>query len=199
MPRFLHVGCGPKHKDRTTRGFASDPWTETRLDVNPDVQPDVLGSMTDMVTVGVASMDAVFSSHNLEHLYPHEVPTALQEFLRVLVDEGFAVITCPDLQSVCELVAQDKLTEPAYTANAGPIAALDILYGHRPALANGNLYMAHRCGFTSKVLAGTLRQAGFKTLISRRRAAHFDLWVVASKSARTDEQMRQLASDHFPA
>jgi hypothetical protein len=83
---------------------------------------------------------------------------ALAEFRRVLADDGFAVITCPDLQSVCELVAQDRLTEPAYTAPAGPIAPLDILYGHRAAMARGNLYMAHRCGFTSRVLAATLRQ-----------------------------------------
>ena len=31
--------------------------------------------------------------------------------------------------------ADDKLLEPAYHAPAGPIAPLDILYGHRPALA----------------------------------------------------------------
>jgi hypothetical protein len=52
-----------------------------------------------------------------------------------LDDHGFVVITCPDLQSVCALVAQDKLTEAAYTAPAGPIAPLDILYGHRPPMA----------------------------------------------------------------
>ena len=156
--RLLHVGCGPKRKNATTRGFHSPLWAETRLDIDPSVQPDVVGTMTDMAAVASGVMDAVFSSHNIEHLYPHEVPVALAEFRRVLADDGFAVITCPDLQSVCELVAQDRLTEPAYTAPAGPIAPLDILYGHRAAMARGNLYMAHRCGFTSRVLAATLRQ-----------------------------------------
>jgi hypothetical protein len=51
---------------------------------------------------------------------------ALQEFLRVPKPEGFAVITCPDLQSVCALVAEDKLTDAAYDSPAGPIAPLDI-------------------------------------------------------------------------
>ena len=37
-----------------------------------------------------------------------------------------------------------------------------ILYGHRPPIARGNLYMAHRCGFTEKVLSGTLQSSGFK-------------------------------------
>ena len=161
MQTFLHIGCGPKHKDQTTRGFNTDHWQEIRLDIDVSVSPDVTGTMTDMAAVEASTIDAIFSSHNIEHLYPHEVPVALAEFLRVLNDEGFAVITCPDLRSVCALVAEDKLSEPAYTAPAGPIAPIDILYGHRPPMARGNLYMAHRCGFTEKVLTGTLQAAGF--------------------------------------
>jgi len=158
MPTLLHVGCGPKRKDRTTAGFNTPDWTEIRLDIDPAVRPDVTGTMTDMSAVASASVDAVFSSHNIEHLYPHEVPLALAEFRRVLRDDGYAVITCPDLQSVAALVAQDRLTEPAYVSPAGPIAPLDILYGHRAAMQRGNLFMAHRCGFTRKVLDATLRR-----------------------------------------
>jgi hypothetical protein len=195
---FLHVGCGPKHKAQTTRTFAQ--WNEIRLDIDASVEPDVIGTMTDMGAVAAGTVQAVFSSHNIEHLYPHEVPLALAEFLRVLDEDGFAVITCPDLQSVCALVAQDKLTEPAYTSPAGPIAPLDILYGHRPPMARGNLFMSHRCGFTEKVLRGTLHGAGFKGVAVMKRGfqPYFDLWAVASKSARTEEQMKALAQAHFP-
>ena len=101
--------------------------------------------------------DALFSSHNIEHLYAHEVPLALREFRRVLKPEGFVVITCPDLQSICAEVAEDRLTQTAYQSPAGPIAPIDMLYGLRSALARGNLYMAHRSGFTLKVLVATLR------------------------------------------
>jgi predicted SAM-dependent methyltransferase len=100
---------------------------------------------------------------------PRELPPALAEFVRVLRPDGFLVVTCPDLQSVCALVAEDKLTEPAYTAPAGPIAPLDILYGHRASMARGNLFMAHRCGFTQKVLTGTLQAHGFANTASLRR------------------------------
>jgi predicted SAM-dependent methyltransferase len=156
--------------------------------------------MTDMSAVASESVNAIFSSHNIEHLYPHEVPVALKEFLRVLKPEGFAVITCPDLQSVCALVAQDKLTDAAYSAPAGPIAPLDMLYGHRPQMAAGNLDMADCCGFTQKVLDGTLRSCGFQTVASmaRGRTPFFDLWVPASKSTRREEAMRALAGEHFP-
>src|SRR3990167_8358112 len=135
MKQFLHVGCGPKHKDRTTAGFNNPDWHELRLDIDESVNPDIVGTMTDMSAVADASVDAVFPSHNIEHLYPHEVPVALAEFKRVLREDGFVVITCPDLQSVCALIAEDKLTEPAYTSPAGPIAPLDILYGHPPPAA----------------------------------------------------------------
>jgi ubiquinone/menaquinone biosynthesis C-methylase UbiE len=201
MPCFLHVGCGPKKKDRTTQGFNVGEWSEIRLDIDPSVQPDVVGSMTDMSALSSGSVDAVFSSHNIEHLYPHEVPLALAEFLRVLSDDGFTVITCPDLQSVCALVAQDKLTDSAYISPAGPIAPIDILYGHRPAMSRGNLFMSHRCGFTRKVLHGTLQAAGFKTVatMARGRAPFFDLFALASKCVRTEAEMRALASQHFPA
>lgn len=198
MPTFLHVGCGPKHKDRTTRGFNTAEWTELRLDIDQTVDPDIVGTMTDMSAVADASVDAIFSSHNIEHLYPHEVPLALKEFLRVLKPDGFAVITCPDLQSVCALVAEDKLTEPAYTSPAGPITPLDILYGHRPPMARGNLYMAHRCGFTKKVLSATLQAAGFQAVGARARPQVFDLWSLASKSPRSEAEMRTLIAEHFP-
>lgn len=198
MKTFLHVGCGPKHKNQTTLGFNSQAWQEKRLDIDANVAPDVVGTMTDMSAVPSGSVQAVFSSHNIEHLYPHEVPLALAEFARVLSEDGFVVITCPDLQSVCQLVAEDKLTDPAYVSPAGPIAPIDILYGHRPPMARGNLYMSHRCGFTRKVLLGTLQAAGFKSVAALARPRHFDLWAVATKSPMEESDLRELAAAHFP-
>jgi predicted SAM-dependent methyltransferase len=196
MKSFLHVGCGPKRKDRTTKVLSQ--WTELRFDIDESVKPDLVGTMTDMSTVSSESVDAVFSSHNIEHLYPHEVPIALAEFLRVLKPNGIAVITCPDLKSVCALIAEDKLTEPAYESPAGPISPIDILYGHRSAMARGNLYMAHRCGFTQKVLTATLQAAGFKSVASMSRGhPYFDLWAVASKEALSEAQLKALAAEHM--
>lgn len=199
MKSFLHVGCGPKRKDRTTKGFNTPEWHEIRLDIDPSAQPDVIGTMTDMSAVASESVDAIYSSHNIEHLYPHEVPLAFAEFLRVLKPDGFFVVTCPDLKSVCALVAEDKLTEPAYTSPAGPISPLDILYGHRTSMARGNLYMAHRCGFTQRVLDGTLRSCGFQSVatMARGHAPYFDLWGVASKVELPQEQMKALAIEHM--
>jgi ubiquinone/menaquinone biosynthesis C-methylase UbiE len=182
---FLHVGCGPVRINPATqladrvKGFDVSVSQELRLDMNPDVALDVLGTVTDMAAVAAGSVDAIDSSHNIEHLYSHEVPMALAEFKRVLGPKGFLVITCPDLQSVCALVADDKLTEATYVSEAGSIAPLNILYGLRPAMASGNLFISHRCGFTLKVLLGVLQEAGFLKVLGWRRSAQFDLWAVA--------------------
>lgn len=193
MRSFLHVGCGNKYKDRTTRGFNTDDWDEIRFDIDTEVNPDITGSLTDLSLVETSSMDALFSSHNIEHLFPHEVPTALNEFNRVLKSDGFVVITCPDLKSVCRLIAQDRLMEPAYSSPAGPIAPIDILYGFRPSLREGNHYMAHKCGFTEKVLRSALSSAGFVSIASISRAGpFFDLWAVATKAERSNAELTEL-------
>lgn len=99
MKSFLHVGCGSNRKDMTTQGFNSPDWKEIRLDIDANRQPDVLGTMTNMSEVPSESVDAVYSSHNIEHLYPHEVPMAFSEFLRVLKPDGFLVITWSSLNN----------------------------------------------------------------------------------------------------
>jgi ubiquinone/menaquinone biosynthesis C-methylase UbiE len=198
MPKFLHVGCGRLSKAQTTQAFAGPDWTEVRLDIDPTVKPDIVASMTDMSPVASGSMDALYSSHNIEHLYAPEVPTALGEFRRILAPDGFVVITCPDLQAVAAAVVQGNLTKPLYKSPAGPISAIDILYGFRPALAQGNLYMAHRTGFTDESLADALRDAGFAKAITRRRPKSYELWTVALRSPGSAEHLRALAAAHFP-
>ena len=160
--------------------------------------PDIVASMLDMAPVESASMDAVFSSHNIEHLHPHEVAVALGEFRRVLKPDGMLVLTCPDLQQVCALVADDKLDDPAYISPAGPIAPLDILYGHRAAMAAGNLFMAHKTGFTAKTLRQALEGSGFATAIVERGRL-FDLWAIAYPEAPSVERLQADQAACFPS
>ncbi|CAM5447155.1 hypothetical protein TMEC54S_03328 [Thauera mechernichensis] len=195
--KFLHVGCGHQNKSQL-KGFNAPDWQEIRFDIDPSVHPDIVGSLTDLSQVGTASVNAVFSSHNIEHLHAHEVPGAIREFHRVLKDDGFVVITCPDLQSVCKAVAEDKLLEPLYVSPAGPISPLDILYGHRGFIAQGNVYMAHKCGFTYSVLLNCFAQGGFVNAYGGARPAAFDLWMIAYKAEAPVERMEAMAQAFFP-
>jgi hypothetical protein len=196
---LLHVGCGPSNISHIpVAGFQEPGWRELRLDLDASVYPDIEGSMTDMYAVSTGLVDAVYSSHSIEHLIWHEVPKALAEFLRVLNDTGFVVITCPDVQALAVMVEQDRLLEPLYEAFAGPVTTFDILYGYRPVLEK-NPWMAHRSGFTFTTLVGVLREAGFPSIAGFRRPALFDMWVVASKSKRSEDEMRALVSAYLPS
>jgi hypothetical protein len=55
-------------------------------------------------------------------------------------------------------------------------------------LARGNLFMAHRTGFTAKTLANALRHAGFAQ-VRVKRDGRFGLWAIAYRRQRTDEQL----------
>jgi len=193
----LHVGCGTQRIADAHRGFAG--WREIRVDADAAVQPDVVASMTDLGPIPSSSVDAIYSSHSLEHLYAHEVHVALTEFQRALRAGGFLLLTCPDLQEVCQLVAEDRLLETAYVSPAGPIAAVDMIYGHRPAIAGGNLFMAHRCGFTARVLLGTLQAAGYMSAHVVRRPEAFALWALATPLPLAPQRAEELMRQFFPA
>lgn len=180
----LNVGCGPRQPDKLAPVFRDPGWRELRLDIDPDVEPDVVASLTDMRAVADASVDAVWSSHNLEHLFAHEVPTALAEFRRVLKPQGFLLVTLPDLQAVAKVVADGNpdavlMRTRMNGAEGPPITALDILFGHDWWIERGRTFMAHRTGFTRQTLGRKLLDAGFGTVAVRPGPA-FDLWAVAA-------------------
>ena len=197
MKNFLHVGCGPLNIS-DIQGFDKESWKEIRFDIDKSVEPDIEGTMLDMSQVESESVDAVFSSHNIEHVYPHEVSIVLSEFFRVLKKDGIVVMYCPDLQSVSESVVNDKLLEPLYkTSNGIPISPIDIIYGWRAPIAEGNHYMAHKCGFTYSVLDRVFSEAGFKARYGGRNPTAFELFIVAFKKELSEEEIKKIADPFF--
>lgn len=177
--QLLHVGCGPARPERLPACFQTIAWQETRLDIDPNVKPHLIGSITDLHAVASGSVDALWSSHNLEHLHSYEVPVALAEFKRVLKPDGFALISVPDLRAIAQHIARDQLSQTLYQSASGPISALDVVFGHQASLASGNHYMAHRTGFTASTLGQNLLDAGFEE-VRVHQGRRWDLWAIAT-------------------
>jgi predicted SAM-dependent methyltransferase len=191
---LLNVGAGhPQSGARLPAVFQTPEWREVRLDIDPANAPDVLGTMLDMSAVASESVDVIYSSHNIEHLYPNEIPQAMAEFLRVLKPDGYAVIVCPDLQAAAQMIAEGKLLDVAYTSPGGPVTPFDIVYSHRNFTGRDKPYMAHHSGYTLDTLLDTLDSHGFKMVAGKRRPAAFDLWVLGTKGEMAEERVRELA------
>lgn len=179
---LLHIGCGKADRARLPECFQDSRWQEIRLDIDPAVQPDIVSSITEMTAVDTGSMDAVWSSHNLEHLEDFQVPQALAEIRRVLKPGGFALITLPNLERIAQLIVEGKIDEVLYVSPAGPITPVDMLFGHQASISHGNSFMAHRTGFTANRLGNKLIKAGFSE-VRILPGTSFELWAVAKTQA----------------
>ncbi len=177
VKRVLNAGSGSYSARKLHPFFARDLWEEIRVDIDPQSKPDIVSSIADMKSACAAqSFDAIWASHILEHLYAHEVPSALAEFNRVLKPDGFALITSPDLEAVASLILDHGLDHVAYTAPAGPITPLDMLFGHSDSIARGRVSMAHKTGFTCASLGQRFVDAGFPVAVVKRQG--LDLWAL---------------------
>lgn len=177
--RVLNTGSGPADNQRLHAAFEPGTWESVRLDIDIAVRPDLIGQIQDMRSiVPDRSFDAVWSSHSLEHLHSHDVLPAMREFRRILRSDGFAMITCPDLEIVAALLLERGLDDPIYQSPAGPISCIDMIFGHRASVAAGSVYMAHNTGFTTDTLGALALEAGFEEVHVGRGTA-YDLWAVA--------------------
>jgi SAM-dependent methyltransferase len=173
--RFLNAGSGPPVR---AMHAAFDPvlWTEVRIDIDPSTTPDLIGSIADMQgVVEDASFDAVWCSHCIEHLHDHEVLPALREFKRILNDEGFAILGCPNFEAVARIAVSEDIESVAYLSPAGPVRLLDMVFGHSPSIKDGSVHMAHRTGFTVDRLGRLAAKAGFEARVLE--GENYDLWA----------------------
>lgn len=138
MKLVLHVGCGNQPIHDFLEGYK-----EVRLDIDQSTNPDIVASMTNMGDIG--EYDAIYGSHVLEHLAPHDVRKAMKEFYRVLKPGGMVVMIVPNLANV------RPTRDVVYSSPAGPITGLDMYYG-KESLVEENLYMAHKTGFVPETL-----------------------------------------------
>lgn len=185
---LVNVGCGPQGSSRLPAYF--NYWRQLRVDIDAAVLPDIQADLTDLSAIADASADAVWAAHCVEHLYDHEVTVALSEFRRILRDDGFVCLIVPDLQTVAQYVAADRLHEVLYQSASGPVTAHDVLFGFGAAIAQGRKSMAHHCGFTPGGLRRCFQGLPFGEVVLRRRSIVFELAAVARIIPSRDDSER---------
>lgn len=192
------MGCGPSRLQHLPVFFQDGSWVEIRYDINPDVAPDIVGELQDMSVIEDASIDAIYSSHNIEHVWAFEVARVFDEFFRVIAQDGFAMILCPDILSVCQAVVGGNLEGVLYNSPAGPISAMDIIFGHQNAIAEGNHFMAHKTAFTSASLASKLIRSGFQRVFVVRDQV-YGLHALAFKGIPAQRDIDELVRSVMPS
>lgn len=163
MQTLYNLGAGNRRLfDILPDMSAFTGWQEIRVDINAACRPDIVTSLVDMrAVVGDCAASLIYCSHVLEHFFDHEVEVVLKEFTRIMHSEGAAVLRQPDLSHAIRGFDETDLERTLYESPSGPIALLDVLYGHRRSIAAGDTYMAHRTGFTEASLARRMLQSGF--------------------------------------
>lgn len=138
--KALDIGCG--HIDRTEQ---FPDFTLVRVDIRDETYPDY---RCDVRTLPFADkeFDLVFSSHVLEHFPREESEKVLDEWIRVLKDEGEFLLVLPNVEWAFD------------TSN--PLGdRLNVFYG-----AQSNPYDFHYNGFWPKRVENLLQARGFKNV-----------------------------------
>jgi len=177
MKQVLHVGCGPTI---IPDYFAAPEWREVRYDIDPSCNPHIVGSLDDMSVFEDGAFDALYSAHNIEHLYVKDAYRALKEFYRVLKPRGVCYILTPDIQALGEVISTGQLEKILFQSQAGPITAADLLWGWKNIVSHEFSFMAHKYCFTASTLTYYLNRVGFKSILTQRRPHSYELAVIAT-------------------
>jgi predicted SAM-dependent methyltransferase len=147
----LHIG-GLEQKDG---------WKILNIEAGENV--DLVGDCLDLHFLEDNSVLEIYASHVAEHLqYCDELPRALKEFLRVLVPGGRLMLSVPDLDILCRMFVDPKLT------TRDRFVVMRFMFGGQT-----SMYDLHKTGFSEDLAYDFLSGAGFKRF---RRVADFGLF-----------------------
>jgi hypothetical protein len=180
----LHIGLRSATPAMLHSSFNHPSWHVVRLDTHADVQPDFVGSITHMHMLPDQSVEAIWCPQVLQKLFYYEIHHALKEAYRVLTHGGSFYMSVPDGQIAGAYLAHNRANEALYTAKAGDVTSVDLLYGFQPAIQKGNLSLVHHCVFTTDSLVTLMRESGFTNIQIKRD--NFELQVSAMRYADDD-------------
>lgn len=136
------------------------------LDIEPRPEVDFIADAANLEQFADNSIEAIYASHVLEHFYHginNEVLKTMKEWYRVLQPNGKLFVSVPNLQTLCWLYTNPKLSVMER------FEIMAVIYG-----AQSNEYDVHKVGFDSELLGLLLEDAGFSEYLEVEEFGIFD-------------------------
>ena len=154
----LHIGSRAR----------AEGWTT--FDIEPGPGVDIVGNCKDLSALADESVETIYASHVLEHLgYQADLKRALREWLRVLRPGGTAMISVPDLDILCRLFVDPRVSPE------DRLYVMRMMFGGQQEPSD-----FHHVGLNFDFLHYYLADAGFAGV---RRVPSFGLFADTSASA----------------
>jgi SAM-dependent methyltransferase len=143
-PLHLHLGCGPKYLP----GFVN-------IDANPLLKVDIWLDVRSGLPFANQSVESIYSTHMVEHLYPDELENLLRECARVLKPGAGLRLVVPSLRSAV-LAYQEQHRDWFYDSFPRHFDSLGGRFSNF-VFCDGQ----HRTAFDFGYLEEVLRKSGF--------------------------------------
>ena len=132
------------------------------LNIQPGKAVDYVGDIQDLSQFANESWDEIYGSHVLEHVPQARVLPTLQGFHRILKASGRLMISVPDLDILCRLFIDPRMT------TATRFQVMKFIFG-----AQIDATDFHHIGFNFEFLVEFLTAAGFSRI---ERVASFGIF-----------------------
>jgi predicted SAM-dependent methyltransferase len=142
--KIVDLGSG-EEKD----SYHTEEGTVLRVDIREDVAPDYRCDLR-ILPFGNKEFDIVFSSHTLEHFARNEVGKVLDEWIRIMKDDGEFRLVLPNLKWAAQHIMNEEIDNDV----------MNVLYGAQSYDEN-----FHKVGFTPQIIEQLLSERGFKKYV----------------------------------
>jgi predicted SAM-dependent methyltransferase len=142
--KIVDLGSGPEKNS-----YMTEEGTVLRVDIREDVHPDYRCDLR-ILPFGNKEFDIVYSSHTLEHFARGEVGAVLDEWIRILKDDGELRLLLPNLKWAAQHIMNDEIDNDV----------MNVLYGAQSYDEN-----FHKCGFIPQTVEQLLAERGFKKFV----------------------------------
>lgn len=137
--KIVDLGCG-------NNKYETDEGDVLTVDIREDVKPDYRCDLAKLPFAN-GEFDIVFSSHTLEHFPRADVEGVLDEWIRILKDDGELRLVVPNIKWAAERIMKDKIDNDV----------MNVVLGAQSFEEN-----FHKFFFTPETLGKMLTERGFK-------------------------------------